>query len=39
MKETLSRLLRSLAERGLIAVTQREIRILDREALGDLTRV
>ena len=38
-KETLSRLLRSLAERGLIAVTQREIRILDREALGHLTGI
>ena len=32
-KETMSRLLRELAERGLIAVTRREIEILDRSAL------
>jgi CRP-like cAMP-binding protein len=34
-KETLSRLLRSLASRGLIAVSQREITILDRRALEE----
>jgi CRP-like cAMP-binding protein len=33
-KETLSRLLRSLADQGLIEVAQREIRILDRARLG-----
>lgn len=33
-KETLSRLLRSLVQRGLIAVKQREITILDRERLA-----
>lgn len=32
-KETLSRLLRELARRGLIAVTRREVAILDRAAL------
>lgn len=35
-KETLSRLLRSLAEQGLIAVTQRDITILDRGRLAQL---
>jgi CRP-like cAMP-binding protein len=35
-KETLSRLLRSFAEQGLIQVAQREIRILDRARLGTL---
>jgi len=35
-KETLSRLLRSLAERGLIRMTQREITILDHERLAEL---
>lgn len=37
-KETLSRLLRSLAERHLIEVSQREIAILDREALSEMAR-
>lgn len=37
-KETLSRLLRSLAERGLIAVANREVRILDRSGLDALGR-
>jgi CRP-like cAMP-binding protein len=37
-KETLSRLLRSLAERRLIEVSQREIAILDREALSEMAR-
>lgn len=35
-KETLSRLLRSFSEQGLIEVAQREIRILDRSRLGEL---
>ncbi len=35
-KETLSRLLRSLAERGVIELSRREIRIVDRGALGEL---
>lgn len=35
-KETLSRLLRSLAEQGLIAVTQRDITILDRGRLSQI---
>ena len=35
-KETLSRLLRSFAEQGLIQVAQREIRIFDRARLGAL---
>jgi CRP-like cAMP-binding protein len=35
-KETLSRLLRKLAARGVIAVTRREIAILDRAALARL---
>ena len=37
-KETLSRLLRDLAQRGLIAVEQREIAILDRIGLAALAR-
>ena len=37
-KETLSRLLRSLAQRGLIAVKQCEIKLLDREALAQISR-
>jgi CRP-like cAMP-binding protein len=37
-KETLSRLLRQLAARGLISVARREIRILDRAALAAVTR-
>jgi len=37
-KETLSRLLRELAERGLISVVQREVKILDRNALAAVTR-
>ena len=37
-KETLSRLLRSLAARGLIAVDNREVRILDRTGLAAVTR-
>lgn len=37
-KETLSRLLRELAGRGLIAVERREVRILDRSALANVTR-
>lgn len=37
-KETLSRLLRSLAEQGLIEITRREITILDRERLAEATR-
>jgi len=36
-KETLSRLLRSLAQRGLIAVRQREITLLDRENLARIS--
>ncbi len=35
-KETLSRLLRALAEQGLIAVTQRDITILDRGRLAQI---
>ena len=38
-KETLSRLLRSFAERGLIQVTQREIGILDPEKLAQLAAI
>jgi CRP-like cAMP-binding protein len=37
-KETLSRLLRSLAQKGLISVDQREIEILDRPKLAALAR-
>jgi CRP/FNR family transcriptional regulator len=37
-KETLSRLLRELAGRGLISVTQREVKILDRRGLAAVTR-
>ena len=37
-KETLSRLLRDLAHRGLIAVEQREIAILDRMSLAAIAR-
>ena len=37
-KETLSRLLRSLAQKGLIAVEQREVEILDRSRLAALAR-
>jgi CRP/FNR family transcriptional regulator, dissimilatory nitrate respiration regulator len=37
-KETLSRLLRALANRRLIEVSQREIAILDREALSEMAR-
>jgi CRP-like cAMP-binding protein len=37
-KETLSRLLRDLADRGLIAVEQREIAIRDRAGLAALSR-
>ena len=37
-KETLSRLLRELAERGLISVEKRKIRILDRPALTAVRR-
>ena len=37
-KETLSRLLRELEGRGLISVTQREVKILDRRGLGTVTR-
>jgi CRP/FNR family transcriptional regulator len=37
-KETLSRLLRGLAARGLIAVAGREIRIVDRGGLAALVR-
>jgi len=37
-KETLSRLLRELAERGLISVAQREVKILDRCGLAAVTR-
>lgn len=37
-KETLSRLLRGLAQKGLIAVEQREIEILDRRRLAALAR-
>ena len=36
-KETLSRLLRDLAERRLIEVSRREVRLLDRERLGAVT--
>lgn len=35
-KETLSRLLRAFAERGVIGMTRRDITILDREGLADL---
>jgi CRP-like cAMP-binding protein len=38
-KETLSRLLRSLAERGLISMAQREITIHDRGRLAELVGV
>lgn len=37
-KETMSRLLRELANRRLIAVTRREIEVLDRTALSQVTR-
>ena len=37
-KETLSRLLRELAARGLVSVAQREILIVDRAGLAGLTR-
>jgi CRP-like cAMP-binding protein len=37
-KETLSRLLRELSGRGLIAVERREVRILDRTGLAAVTR-
>jgi CRP-like cAMP-binding protein len=37
-KETLSRLLRVLAQRGLISVAQRNISILDRARLSALAR-
>jgi CRP-like cAMP-binding protein len=37
-KETLSRLLRELAGRGLIAVERREVKILDRTGLAAVTR-
>jgi len=37
-KETLSRLLRGLAQKGLISVEQREIEILDRPRLAALAR-
>jgi CRP-like cAMP-binding protein len=37
-KETLSRLLRSLAEQRLIRLASRTIAILDREALARLAR-
>ena len=37
-KETFSRLLRALAEQGLIGVTQRDITLLDREKLAELAR-
>ena len=37
-KETLSRMLRDLAERGVITVDQREIHILDRSGLATLVR-
>jgi CRP/FNR family transcriptional regulator len=36
-KETLSRLLRELAERGLIQVSNRRVTLLDREKLGEVT--
>jgi len=36
-KETLSRLLRDLAERRLIEVSRREVTLLDRERLGEVT--
>jgi CRP-like cAMP-binding protein len=35
-KETLSRLLRALVQRGLIAVKQREITLLDRARLKQI---
>jgi CRP-like cAMP-binding protein len=35
-KETLSRLLRDLSERRLIAVSRRDITILDRAQLADI---
>lgn len=37
-KETFSRLLRALAQRGVIGVQRREIAILDRERLAELAR-
>ena len=37
-KETLSRLLRGLAQKGLIAVSQRDVEILDRPRLAALAR-
>jgi len=37
-KETMSRLLRELANRRLIAVTRRDIEVLDRDALAQVTR-
>lgn len=37
-KETLSRLLRAFAERGVIDMTRRDIRILDRARLAELAR-
>lgn len=37
-KETLSRLLRAFAERGVIDMTRRDITILDRERLAELAR-
>ena len=37
-KETLSRLLRHLAARGLISVARRDIRVLDHAALAAVTR-
>jgi CRP-like cAMP-binding protein len=36
-KETLSRLLRELTERGLIVVSNRQVTLLDREKLGEIT--
>lgn len=38
-KETLSRMLRDLAERGLIKVTGREVAILDRDALARIAGI
>ena len=38
-KETLSRLLRDLSERGVISVEQREIQILDRPRLSAIARL
>ena len=37
-KETFSRLLRELAQLGLIEVARREITLLDRARLGDIAR-